>query len=119
MLVNKISNKHSAKFFFCLKTKQAKTELNNFLSNIAEQVALNPKATENTIDTLSKYLASSTGISTESYQEILQQLALSVSNTDGKGNLTMEIYDVWHIQVRISLFLNAKCQYRSSPSKCL
>ncbi|MBV9177067.1 MAG: hypothetical protein JO297_08510 [Nitrososphaeraceae archaeon] len=40
--------------------------------------------TENTIDTISKYLASSTGISKEAYQDVLQQLALSISNTDGK-----------------------------------
>jgi hypothetical protein len=41
-------------------------------------------ATESTIDTLSKYLASSTGIGTEAYQEVLQQLGLNISNTDGK-----------------------------------
>jgi hypothetical protein len=40
--------------------------------------------TENTIDTISRYLASSTGISKQAYQEVLQQLALSISNTDGK-----------------------------------
>jgi len=114
--------------------KAGQDRAQQFLSNIAEQVALNPKgsvsqslirfaqeddrgrnmlldqtisaalatnapiptaltiaavltingATQNTIDTTSKYLASSTGIGAEVYQEVLQQLALRISNTDGK-----------------------------------
>jgi hypothetical protein len=47
--------------------------------------------TENTIDTISKYLASSTGISREAYQQVLQQLALSISNTDGKDKADLLI----------------------------
>jgi hypothetical protein len=116
------------------QVKAGQDKAQQFLSNIAEQVALNPKgsvsqslirfaqeddqrrnmlldqtisaalatnapiptaltiaavltingATQNTIDTTSKYLASSTGIGTEVYQEVLQQLALRISNTDGK-----------------------------------
>jgi hypothetical protein len=119
--------------FLLTEDKAGKDKAQQFLSHIAEQVALNPRgpvsqslirfvqednqeyallnqtisaalvtntpipialtavalltineATENTIDTLSKHLASSTGISTEAYQEVLQQLSLSISNTDGK-----------------------------------
>jgi hypothetical protein len=40
--------------------------------------------TQNTVDTISRYLASSTGIGAEVYQEVLQQMALRISNTDGK-----------------------------------
>jgi hypothetical protein len=119
--------------FLLSEDKAGKDKAQQFLSHIAEQVALNPRgpvpqslirfvqednqeyallnqtisaalvtntpipialttvalstingATENTIDTLSKHLASSTGIGTEAYREVLQQLALSISNTDGK-----------------------------------
>jgi hypothetical protein len=116
------------------QVKAGQDKAQQFLSNIAEQVALNPKgsvsqslirfaqeddqarnmlldqtisaalatnapiptaltisavltingATQNTIDTTSKYLASSTDIGAEVYQEVLQQLALRISNTDGK-----------------------------------
>jgi hypothetical protein len=116
------------------QVKAGQDKAQQFLSNIAEQVALNPKgsvsqslirfaqeddqarnmlldqtisaalatnapiptaltiaavltingATQNTIDTTSKYLSSSTGIGAEVYQEVLQQLALRISNTDGK-----------------------------------
>ena len=41
-------------------------------------------ATQNTVDTISRYLESSTGIGAEVYQEVLQQMALRISNTDGK-----------------------------------
>jgi hypothetical protein len=116
------------------QAKAGQDKAQQFLSSIAEQVALNPKgsvsqslirfaqeydqernrlldqtisaalvtnspvpsaltiaavltingATENTVDTISRYLASSTGIGAEVYQEVLQQMALRISNTDGK-----------------------------------
>jgi uncharacterized membrane protein YgcG len=116
------------------QAKAGQDKAQQFLSHIAEQVALNPKgsvsqslirfaqeddqgrnklldqtisaalvtnspiptaltiaavltiggATQNTVDTISRYLASSTGIGTEVYQEVLQQMALRISNTDGK-----------------------------------
>ena len=116
------------------QAKAGQDRSQQFLSNIAEQVALNPKGsvsqslirfaqeydqarnmlldqtisaaivtstpiptaltiaavltisgtTQNTLDTISRYLASSTGIGAEVYQEVLQQLALRISNTDGK-----------------------------------
>jgi hypothetical protein len=116
------------------QAKAGQDKAQQFLSHIAEQVALNPKgsvsqslirfaqeddqgrnklldqtisaalvtnspiptaltiaavltiggATQNTVDTISRYLASSTGIGAEVYQEVLQQMALRISNTDGK-----------------------------------
>jgi hypothetical protein len=123
-----------SQIIFMTQVKAGQDKAQQFLSNIAEQVALNPKgsvsqslirfaqeddqgrnmlldqtisavlatnapipyaltnaavltingATQNTIDTTSKYLASSTGIGSEVYREVLQQLALRISNTDGK-----------------------------------
>ncbi len=116
------------------QSKAGQDKAEQFLSHIAEQVALNPKGsvsqslirfaqefdqernrlldqtisaalvtnspvptaltiaavltisgeTQNTVDTISRYLASSTSIGAEVYQEVLQQMALRISNTDGK-----------------------------------
>jgi hypothetical protein len=115
------------------QVKAGQDRAQQFLSHIAEQVALNPKgsvsqslirfaqedderrnmlleqtissalvtdapiptaltiaavltiseATQNTVDTMSRFLASSTGIGAEVYEEVLQQMALRISNTDG------------------------------------
>jgi hypothetical protein len=47
--------------------------------------------TQNTIDSISEDLSASTGISKTAYQEILQQLALDITNTDGKNKADLII----------------------------